>query len=138
MFNIFTLFIFIIASCFVSKASWACPPAALRINDNTWVTATGLESSIRVPWAVGGMKLTVQKGVAAVFDLSDRENNLTHKLEYLGGVEHTGGIIQSIFLITDLITKVEKTIILKGRTILSGDSMQSADAPTVTKDLNDF
>jgi hypothetical protein len=113
----------IITLMMVGNSSFACVTNSVALNDAAHLTALGLYDAIekQITIDLEAIENRVKKTGSAIINATDSKNQVTHKVIYLGSlkevVNENGSekteVIQTSFLVKDLSSGAEQTIILK-------------------------
>lgn len=127
--NKFTALVLFLTLTISHLGAFACPGAHVEINNSTWIAGDGIYGSKGLEYSPEALqKMALDQG-RAVLLLNDKSGISTHRLEFLGMMSDEGGVIQSIYLLQDLKTKQEKTLVIKSNYSGNGVTAKGIDSP---------
>jgi hypothetical protein len=128
--------------------SFACVPNTVVLNDAAQLTAEGLYDSIekKITISLDAIESRLKKTGSAVINATDSAKQVTHKVIYLGSVKEdvtengttTTEIVQSSFLVKEIASGAERTLILKTNYLGNGIKSRSLGGPQEPKQDAEF
>lgn len=108
---------FTVLMTFWGTAALACPGGSVQLNDDTVLAADGIYALNPTQTLSIDVKSPQEKGKIwfskANYTITDSKNQASHKVKILAVNEDKGGIISTVYHVTEISTNAEKTIMVQ-------------------------